>query len=61
MATIPLPKMAYNVAGHTFVVLSRPQGALATGKLLNTLRFTVKEIDPATGEPQHCIVSDTTI
>ena len=52
VASIPLPSMAYNVAGQTFVVLARPEGTLATGKLLNTLRFTVKEIDPSTG-PAH--------
>ena len=49
VASIPLASMTYNVAGQTFVVLARPEGTLATGKLLNTLRFTVKEIDPSTG------------
>ena len=47
--SIPLPQMAFNAEGQTYVVLARPQGVLASGKLLNTLKFTVKEIDPATG------------
>ena len=49
--SIPLPQMAFNAEGHTYVVLARPQGVLAAGKLLNTLKFTVKEIDPSTGAP----------
>ena len=47
--SIPLPQMAFNAEGQTYVVLARPQGVLAAGKLLNTLKFTVKEIDPSTG------------
>jgi Coatomer gamma subunit appendage platform subdomain len=48
-AVVPLPMMPYGETGSTFVVLGRPEGALALGKFTCKLRFTVKEIDPSTG------------
>lgn len=30
-------------------MLARPPGSMAIGRILNTLRFRVKEIDPSTG------------
>ena len=47
---IPLAQMPYSQAGQTYVVLERAGGALAFGKFANTLNFTVKEIDPTTGD-----------
>ena len=47
---IPLAQMPYSQAGQTYVVLERAGGALAFGKFANILNFTVKEIDPTTGE-----------
>ena len=47
---LPLGRMVYGEVGHTYIALSRPDGACLTGKLANTLKFTVKEIDPSTGE-----------
>lgn len=49
---IPLAQMPYSQAGQTYVVLERAGGALAFGKFANTLNFTVKEIDPTTGEAE---------
>ena len=44
--------MVYGEVGHSYVALARPEGAALVGKLVNTLKFTVKEIDPSTGESQ---------
>ncbi len=48
-AVVPLPLMPFGEIGRTYVVLGRPEGSLALGKFAATLRFVVKEIDPATG------------
>lgn len=47
--TVPLGRMVYGEVGHSYVALVRPEGAALVGKLVNTLKFTVKEIDPSTG------------
>lgn len=47
---LPLGRMVYGEVGHSYVALARHQGACLTGKLGNTLKFTVKEIDPSTGQ-----------
>lgn len=47
---VPLAVMPFGEVGRTFVMLSRAEGSLALGKLACTLRFTIKEIDPSTGE-----------
>lgn len=49
---IPLSVMPLNDVGRCFTVLSRPEGKLALGKFVNILKFTVKEIDPGTGEAE---------
>jgi len=46
---VPLARMPHGEVGHTFTLLRRPEGSMALGKLVNILRFTVKEIDPSTG------------
>lgn len=34
-------------------MLARPPGSLSGGKIANVLKFTVKEIDPSTGEAEE--------
>lgn len=52
-AVVPLPVMPYNGTGATYVILARPEGSIALGKFVNILRFTVKEVDPGTGEAEE--------
>ncbi|CAI7783105.1 unnamed protein product [Closterium sp. NIES-53] len=53
VATIPLKSMAYGVTGHTFVALSKPEGALTLGKITNIMKFKVVEVDPNTGDAEE--------
>jgi hypothetical protein len=39
--TVPLETMPLNGVGHCFTVVSRELGAIATGKLVNILKFKV--------------------
>ena len=58
-AIVPLERMPHGAVGHTFTLLQRPEGSMALGKLVNILRFKVKEIDPSTGArpwPHGCTV-----
>ncbi|KAG1663110.1 hypothetical protein FOA52_010513 [Chlamydomonas sp. UWO 241] len=50
---VPLDVMPLNGVGHCFTILSRPAGAFSTGKFANILQFTVKEVDPGTGEAEE--------
>lgn len=50
---LPLKRMPLEGSGATYTVLRRPAGALTLGRLLNILKFTVKEIDPTTGEAEE--------
>uniref|UniRef100_A0A061RA30 Coatomer subunit gamma n=1 Tax=Tetraselmis sp. GSL018 TaxID=582737 RepID=A0A061RA30_9CHLO len=52
-AVVPLPLMPYDGSGQTYVILARPTGAMSLGKFVNILRFTVKEVDPSTGEAEE--------
>jgi len=52
-AVIPLSVMPYNGNGETYVILSRPAGSMAVGSFVNILRFTVKEVDPTTGDAEE--------
>lgn len=52
-ATVPLDVMPLNGVGQTFTVLRREPGAIALGKLMNVLKFKVKEIDPSSGEVEE--------
>eukprot|EP00198_Chlamydomonas_reinhardtii_P001857 XP_001691193.1 gamma-cop [Chlamydomonas reinhardtii] len=51
--TIPLDTMPLNGVGQCYTVVTRPPGAIATGKIVNILKFKVKEIDPGTGEAEE--------
>ena len=46
---LPLDVMPLNGVGQTFTVLRRPAGAMALGKVVNILKFKVREIDPGSG------------
>ena len=48
---IPLAAMPYGVEGKTYTCARREDGIAALGKTMNTLKFTVKDCDPDTGEP----------
>ena len=45
--------MPQNGSAATYVVVSKPINHMSTGKFLNTLRFIVKEVDPASGEAEE--------
>ncbi|PNH02526.1 Coatomer subunit gamma-2 [Tetrabaena socialis] len=51
--TVPLDTMPLNGVGQCFTVVTRQPGAIATGKIVNILKFKVKEIDPGTGEAEE--------
>ena len=42
--------MEYGTVGQSYVLLKREAGSMTMGKLGACLQFTVKEIDPSTGE-----------
>ena len=50
---LPLGSMPLNEKGQCFTVLRRPAGSLGTAKLGSVLKFTVKEIDPSSGEAEE--------
>jgi coatomer protein complex subunit gamma len=52
-SVVDLPSMPLNDVGQCFTVLQRPAGSLATGKMANVLKFTVKEIDPSSNEAEE--------
>mmetsp|Transcript_10179 Transcript_10179/g.11920 ORF Transcript_10179/g.11920 Transcript_10179/m.11920 type:complete len:908 (-) Transcript_10179:538-3261(-) len=51
--TIPLASMPLNEVAETYVCFRRPENAVNVGKFACTLKFKVKEIDPATGEAEE--------
>eukprot|EP00793_Prasinoderma_coloniale_P003362 PRCOL_00005997-RA len=52
-AQVVLKSMPYGSSAPTYAVMARAEGALAMGKFYCTLRFNVKEVDPATGEAEE--------
>ncbi|KAL2512218.1 Coatomer subunit gamma [Abeliophyllum distichum] len=54
----PLKSLPYDTPGQTFVAFEKPEGVPAVGKFSNMLRFTVKEVDPSTGEAEDDGVED---
>lgn len=51
--TIPAPLLKTDEPGTVYVSFSRPAGAdFTAANITNVLRFTSKEIDPSTGEPE---------
>ncbi|CAA0807613.1 Coatomer subunit gamma [Striga hermonthica] len=54
----PLRSLPYDTPSQTFVAFEKPEGVPAVGKFSNVLRFTVKEVDPSTGEAEDDGVED---
>ncbi|GER28956.1 coatomer subunit gamma [Striga asiatica] len=54
----PLKSLPYDTPAQTFVAFEKPEGVPAVGKFSNVLRFTVKEVDPSTGEAEDDGVED---
>lgn len=52
---IPAPKLATDEPGTVYVSFKKLEGesSLATSTFTNILKFTTKEIDPTTGEPEE--------
>jgi hypothetical protein len=50
--SIPLKVMPYNAIGQSYVVLKRSE-KFAVDKFACTLKFTVREVDPSTGEAEE--------
>ena len=48
--TVPLARMEYGSLGQCYVLLKREAGSMTLGKLGACMQFTVKEIDPSTGD-----------
>lgn len=48
--TVPLARMEYGSLGQCYVLLKREASSMTLGKLGACMQFTVKEIDPSTGE-----------
>jgi len=53
--TVTLPRMPLNQAGSTFVAFAMPDpaGVAVAAKFACVLRFTSKEVDPSSGEPEE--------
>ncbi|KAL2477161.1 Coatomer subunit gamma [Forsythia ovata] len=58
VASKPLRSLPYDTPGQIFVAFEKPQGVPTVGKFSNMLRFTVKEVDTSTGEPEDDGVED---
>ena len=50
---MPLAAMPLNRPGQCYTVFRREGGACALGKFTCMLKFTVKEVDPTSGEPEE--------
>lgn len=51
--SLPLDVMPLNAPGKIYVCLEREEGGLHSGLFMNNLSFTVKEVDPSTGEAEE--------
>ncbi|KAK6120957.1 hypothetical protein DH2020_045297 [Rehmannia glutinosa] len=58
VGTKPIKSLPYDTPAQTFVAFEKPEGVPAVGKFSNMLRFTVKEVDPSTGEAEDDGVED---
>lgn len=50
---IPIPKLAHDEVGTIWVSFKTSSEGYATGNFTNVLKFTSKEIDPTSGEPEE--------
>lgn len=54
MTAVPSARMAYGDIARTYVAIERTaDGEFPIGELACTMNFTVKDVDPATGEPDE--------
>ncbi|KAK6748742.1 hypothetical protein RB195_001393 [Necator americanus] len=49
---IPIKSLPYNETKSTYVLMEFPESGSVTGTFGATLKFNVKDVDPATGEPE---------
>lgn len=49
---LPLPSLPYSEVGSTYVLLKIPEDNEISGVFNLTLKFQIKDVDPATGEPE---------
>ncbi|EYC22058.1 hypothetical protein Y032_0018g3689 [Ancylostoma ceylanicum] len=49
---IPISSLPYNETKSTYVLMEFPESGSVTGTFGATLKFNVKDVDPATGEPE---------
>jgi len=56
--TIPIQSLPNGAPGTAFVLLRKSPGSYPTGTIQNTLKFTVKQIDPSSGEVESSGVDD---
>ncbi|KAI7498354.1 Coatomer, gamma subunit [Hortaea werneckii] len=49
---IPAPLLKSDEPGTVYVSFSRPQSSFVAASFTNNLKFSLKEIDPSTGEPE---------
>jgi len=52
-AVIPAERLSAGAPGTIFVLLKKSPGSFPSGTIQNTLKFTLKEIDPSTNEPEE--------
>ena len=57
--SLPLARMEYGTVGQAYVLLQRAPESMAVGKLGANLQFTVKEIDPSSGQPHLSTILGT--
>lgn len=50
--TVPLASLPYSIPGTTYILLKLPENGTLNGTFNLTLKFEVKDVDPATGEPE---------
>lgn len=50
VGVVPLEQLGFDTPGMTFAAIKRQPGSTVTGTIQTSLKFTVKEIDPQTGE-----------
>ncbi|TKR82477.1 hypothetical protein L596_016197 [Steinernema carpocapsae] len=50
--SLALASLPYSVKGTTYILLAKPEDGVTTGSFTATLKFEVKDVDPATGEPE---------
>lgn len=49
---VPLPSLPYSQVGSTYVLVTRLEEGEQEGSFSATLKFQVRDVDPATGEPE---------